>query len=169
MRSAAAFFTFMQQRFSMFEARQRGQKPNLTCPILNDLHFTNIHRYVARLIHTKLAIFWTTIIWNYFCNNQEVWQLAGIITAGKLILGPGTWGKGWLRGMTRRSPFHTWSQWNSPLCGAAAFQAVILCQLCCHPVVQLRLLMCLFSGDMSCHSSSFSLKMSSSWLAIKKK
>ena len=50
--SVAAFFTFMQRRFSMFEARQRGQKPNLTCPILNDLHFTNIHRYVAMLIYS---------------------------------------------------------------------------------------------------------------------
>ena len=50
--SVAAFFTFKRQRFAMFEARQRGQKPNVTCPILNDLHFTNIHRYVARLIHS---------------------------------------------------------------------------------------------------------------------
>ena len=30
------------------------------------------------------------------------------------------------------SSFHSWSQWNSPLCVAAAYQAASLCQLCGH-------------------------------------
>ena len=45
--SIAAFLTFIRLRYSMFEARQMGEKLDEAVPILKDLHFTNIHSYVS--------------------------------------------------------------------------------------------------------------------------
>ena len=45
--SIAAFLTFIRRRYSMFEARQRGEKLDEASPILKNMHFTNIHRYVS--------------------------------------------------------------------------------------------------------------------------
>ena len=45
--SIAALLTFIRRRFSMFEARQRGEKVEEASPILKVLHFTNIHRYLS--------------------------------------------------------------------------------------------------------------------------
>lgn len=42
--SVAAFLIFIRTRYSMFEARQWGEKQQRVSPVFRDLHFTNIHR-----------------------------------------------------------------------------------------------------------------------------
>ena len=44
--SVAAFLIFIRTRYSMFEARQLGEKQQRVSPVFRDLHFTNIHRFL---------------------------------------------------------------------------------------------------------------------------
>ena len=70
--SIAAFLTFIRLRYSMFEARQMGEKLDEAGPILKDLHFTNIQSYVSPPKKTSRPIYhsFTNISCNSFCISQ---------------------------------------------------------------------------------------------------